>query len=139
MILLDTNVISEILRPNPALPVRRWMERHSPQSIFTAVICEAEIQLGLALLPAGRRRRALEEAVAAIFQEVLTDRVLPFDRSAATAYAMIAAARRKIGRPISTLDAQIAAIARSHGATVATRNVSDFVDCGVDIVDPWHA
>ncbi|MCX7365580.1 MAG: type II toxin-antitoxin system VapC family toxin [Alphaproteobacteria bacterium] len=138
MILLDTNVISEILRPDPALPVKRWMERQPAQSIFTAVICEAEIQLGLALLPLGRRRRALEEAVMAIFQEVLTDRILPFDRSAAGAYAVIGAVRRKMRRPISTLDAQIAAIARAHGATVATRNVADFTGCGVDIVDPWH-
>lgn len=94
---------------------------------------------GLALLPAGKRRSLLEAATGRLFTEILEGHVLPFDRAAASAYAAISTERRRIGRPIATLDAQIAAIARAHGAAVATRNVGDFTDCGIDVVDPWQA
>jgi predicted nucleic acid-binding protein len=139
MIVLDTNVISEALRPAPADPVRRWMEKQPTGALFTTSVCEAELKLGAAILPQGRRRSELENAIAIIFQQAFAVRVLPFDRAAASAYALIGAARRRVGRPIATLDAQIAAIARAHGATVATRNVVDFIDCGLDLVDPWQA
>ena len=138
MILLDTNVISEVLRPTPAVPVRRWMTQQPREDLVTAAICEAELAFGVALLPPGLRRRALEEAISAIFDDVFIGRVLPFDRAAAAAYAEIRAARRRIGRPIDALDAQIAAIARIHGAAVATRNVDDFADCRIDVLDPWR-
>jgi predicted nucleic acid-binding protein len=107
--------------------------------LFTAAICEAEVLFGLALLPAGRRRSALEEAARRMFAEDFAGRVLPFDRAAAEAFAAIGAARRRLGRPIAALDAQIAAIARAHGAVLATRNVADFAECGIDVVDPWTA
>ena len=105
---------------------------------MTAAICEAELALGAALLAPGHRQRALEEAITTIFDAVFTGRVLPFDRAAAKGYAALVAGRRRIGRPIATLDAQIAAIAGVHGATIATRNVADFADCGIDIIDPWQ-
>jgi predicted nucleic acid-binding protein len=139
MIVLDTNVISEALRPLPADPVRRWMETQPTGAMFTTTVCEAELMLGAAVLPQGQRRSELENAIAVIFRQVFAVRVLPFDRAAASAYALIGAARRRAGRPITTLDAQIAAIARAHGAAVATRNVADFTDCGIDVVDPWQA
>jgi predicted nucleic acid-binding protein len=138
MIILDTNVLSEALRPKPADMVRRWMETQPSAALFTTSVCEAEILYGLALLPPGKRRAALEHAVAAIFEDTLSGRVLPFDSAAARAFAAIAAKRRRLGRPISESDAQIAAIASIHAAAIATRNVRDFSDCGVNVVSPWE-
>jgi hypothetical protein len=137
MIVLDTNVLSETLRPNPSAALRRWMEAQSPVSLFTTTICEAEILYGITLLPAGRWRTALTESVAAIFQDEFSGRVLPFDSAAARAFAEIAARRRRSGHPISEFDAQIAAIARSRGGSVATRNEEDFADCGITVINPW--
>src|SRR5437763_1709529 len=117
MIVLDTNVLSESLRPKPAEAVARWIKAQSFSRLFTTTICEAEILYGLALLPLGRRRSVLEQAVAAIFLG-LAGRILPFDSAAARAFAEIAVTRRNLGRPIRELDAQIAAIARSHRAAV---------------------
>jgi predicted nucleic acid-binding protein len=138
MIVLDTNVLSETLRPEPAEAVRRWMAGQPSARLFTTTICEAEIRYGLALMPMGRRRVALERAVATIFEEDLAGRVLPFDSAAARAFAEIAATRRGLGRPIGEFDAQIAAIAASRGASVATRNVGDFTDCGIAVTSPWE-
>jgi len=107
-------------------------------SLFTTTICEAEIFYGLALMPRGRRRARLEQALTAIFEEDLADRILPFDSTAARAFASIAAKRRALGRPISEFDAQIAAIADSLGATLATRNVEDFAACGIKVISPWE-
>jgi predicted nucleic acid-binding protein len=137
MIVLDTNVVSETLRPNCADSVKRWMHAQPSTSLFTTTICEAEIFYGIALLPAGRRRATLEAAVESIFRVDFGGRILPFDSTAARAFADISAARRRLGRPIGAFDAQIAAIARSHGATVATRDIDDFNDCGIKIVNPW--
>jgi predicted nucleic acid-binding protein len=138
MIILDTNVLSETLRLNPEDAVKRWIEARAPASLFTTAICEAEILYGVALLPDGRRRAALQDAVAAIFAEDFSGRVLAFDSAAARAFAELAAARRRLGRPINDLDAQIAAIASAHGAAVATRNVDDFTDCGIEVISPWE-
>ena len=138
MIVLDTNVLSETLRPAPADSVSRWMRAQPSSSLFTTSICEAEIFYGVALMPKGWRRARLEQAVTAIFEEDLADRILPFDSAAARAFASIAARRRALGRPISEFDAQIAAIAHSRGATLATRNVEDFADCGIKVISPWE-
>ncbi|MBV8056503.1 MAG: type II toxin-antitoxin system VapC family toxin [Deltaproteobacteria bacterium] len=138
MIILDTNVLSEILRTTPADSVGRWMQAQSSTSLFTTTICEAEIFYGLALMPVGRRRTRLEQAVAAIFEEDFAERILPFDSIAARVFAAIAARRRGLGRPISQFDAQIAAITHSHGATLATRNIADFVDCEIRVISPWE-
>src|SRR5262249_6580338 len=137
VIVLDTNVISEALRREPADAVRRWLEKQSSASLFTTTICEAEILYGVALLPTGKRRVALENAVAEMIRVAVSDRILPFDSEAAAAFAKIAARRRATGRPMGEFDAQIAAIAASRDAAVATRNVSDFVDCGVSVISPW--
>ena len=137
MIVLDTNVLSEVLRPKPNDAVVLWMRSQAATDLFTTAICEAEICYGIALLPAGKRRTSLEEFASGLFGEEFPDRILRFDSAAARAFAVIAAARRRSGRPISEFDAQIAAIARSHDATVATRDTADFVDCGVAAVSPW--
>jgi len=137
MIVLDTNVLSETLRPKPSPRVLEWLRSHPATALFTTTITEAEIHFGLELLPAGRRRHALQEAIARIFDTDMSGRVLPFDSAAAREYALLAAARRKMGIPIAQADAQIAAIIRSRGAALATRNISDFASCGFDVIDPW--
>jgi predicted nucleic acid-binding protein len=139
VIVLDANVLSEVIRPAPAKAVLDWLAAQPATQLFTTAISEAEILYGIALLPKGRRRASLDQAVRRMFAEDFTGRVLPFDGAAAEEFAAIAAARRREGRPIATFDAQIAAIARACGAALATRNVADFAACGIAIVDPWSA
>ena len=138
MIILDTNVLSELMRAAADKRVVDWVSAQPSAGLFTTALSEAEIHCGIAVLPAGRRRKALEEAAVGLFAD-FDDRVLSFDPAAARVYAAVAAARRKAGRPISLADAQIAAIARSRGARLATRNTVDFDDCGVQVIDPWKA
>lgn len=138
MIILDTNVLSEALRPDPD---RRAMDRLASQprsSLLTTAITRGELLYGVLLLPQGQRKHGLLAAVQAILDIDMAGRVLEFDNGAADADAQIAAARRQSGRPISQFDAMIAAIARSRGASLATRNVRDFADCGVTVIDPWQ-
>jgi len=136
--LLDTNVLSELLRaaPNPA--VVAWVVAQPGESLFITSVTEAEMRLGVRLLPAGRRRQALEMAIAAMFAEDFAGRIRPFDTAAVPAYADIVWKRRAAGRPISQFDAQIAAIALCHSHPLATRNRSDFEGCGLSLVDPWE-
>ena len=136
MIVLDTNVLSELMKISPSARVMSWREAHPVAELFITTITQAEILLGIELLPKGKRRAALENASKETFDE-FDRRVLPFDTDAARAFASISAARRKFGRPISQTDAQIAAIARSCGAAVATRNSGDFEHCGVTVLNPW--
>jgi predicted nucleic acid-binding protein len=138
MIILDTNVLSELLRQKPAPGLEGWVAAQPVASLFTTTITQAEMLFGVALLPRGRRRTGLAEAVAALFDVEFAGRLLFFDSSAARAFALVAAERRLAGRPIAQLDAQIAAIARSRGATLATRNTPDFQDCGISLVNPWQ-
>jgi predicted nucleic acid-binding protein len=137
VIVLDTNVLSETLRPRPTARVMEWLRSHPRTALFTTSITEAEIQFGLELLPAGKRSRALKAAVALIFEADMPGRVLPFDSAAAREYGILAAQRRRSGQPMSQADAQIAAIVLSRGAALATRNVSDFAGCAFDVIDPW--
>ena len=137
MIVLDTNVISEMMRPKPEAIVAAWFAAQTASALFTTALTQAEIFYGLALLPTGKRRVALQTAAKALFEEDFAGRLLPFDSDAATHFADIAAARRSLGQPISQTDAQIAAIARSRAAAIATRNQRDFADCGIALVDPW--
>lgn len=138
MIVLDTNVLSETLRPTPSAGVMAWLRSEPAAALFTTTITEAELLYGVALLPPGRRRQLLTAVVEQIFAEDLAGRILPFDSAAARDYADIAAARRRSGRPISEADAQIAAITRSRGAALATRNVRDFAGCELRVIDPWR-
>jgi predicted nucleic acid-binding protein len=137
MIILDTNVISEILRPAPSPAVEAWLAEQDGATVYFTAIGEAELRLGVAILPAGRRRTSLAEAIDAMLEEDFRDRILPFDSAAAQAYAAIAATRRAAGRPISQFDCQIAAIARIRQAVLATHNTVDYEDCGVEVIDPW--
>lgn len=137
MIVLDTNVMSELMRRAPDAGVMTWVGEQPMAGLFTTTLTQAEIFYGLALLPEGRRRDALVVAAHAMFDVDLAGRVLPFDTDAALAYPDIAARRRRGGQPISQIDAQIAAIVRSRGARLATRNVRDFADCGIAVVNPW--
>jgi hypothetical protein len=137
MIVLDTNVLSETLRPAPSARVLEWMRSEPASALFTTAITGSELLYGVALLPEGRRRQSLESVVGLIFAEDLAGRVSPFDSAAAREFADIAASRHRAGRPISEADACIAAIARSRGAALATRNVGDFAGCRLELIDPW--
>lgn len=139
MILLDTNVLSELIRPVPARSVVAWVNSRPTGSLYTTSVTQAEILHGVLLLPQGKRRAQLLGTVEAMFRDDFSGRILGFGPDAALPYARIASERRRAGKPITHFDAQIAAIARSCGATVATRNVADFVGCGVTVVDPWAA
>jgi len=124
--------------PRPAPVVLTWAAKYPATDLFTTAITEAEIFHGIELLSKGKRREGLRAAAEAMFVEDLAGRVLGFDSEAARVYSRIAAERRSLGKPISHADAQIAAIARVRGAKLATRDVSDFVDCRLEIVDPWN-
>ena len=137
MIVLDTNVLSEALKSSPTPVVMRWLASLNVETVFTTAVTQAEMLRGLELLPAGKRKSLLAAAIGDIFLEEFEDRILPFDDSAAPAYAAITGRRAKAGRPISQSDAMIAAICQSRHATIATRNTRDFEDCGIGIVDPW--
>lgn len=139
MIVLDTNVLSELLRPSPATQVETWLSAQDGTQVYFTAIGEAELRHGVAIMPAGKRRAELSEAIEGMLSEDFRDRILPFDRAAARAYASIAAERRAAGRPISQFDCQICAIARANDAVIATRNTADFEGCGVVVVDPWGA
>jgi predicted nucleic acid-binding protein len=138
MIVLDTNVISELLRPAPSATVEAWLAAQDGAEVYFTAVGEAELRQGIALLPQGKRRASLSKAVEAMLEEDFRNRILPFDRAAARAYASITAERRAAGRPISQFDCQIAAIARSRQAAVATRNTADFSGCGIEVIDPWQ-
>jgi predicted nucleic acid-binding protein len=139
VIVLDTNVVSELMKPRPSQAVDLWLGRHFEMDLFTTVITQVEIFIGIEIAGKGRRRDELISLAVPMFDEDFADRVLSFDRDAAREMARILAHRRSIGRPIGLMDAQIAAIARSHGAQVATRDTADFEHCGVPVVDPWTA
>jgi hypothetical protein len=138
MTVLDTNVISELMKRTPADRVTTWIASQPVTSLYTTSVTQAEILHGIMLLPPGRKRSALEAAADAMFREDFAGRILPFGNDAAHAYARIATDRRRLGRPISVFDAQIAGIARSSGAAIATRNVKDYDGCGVSVLDPWE-
>ena len=137
MIILDTNVVSELMRPVADPAVLDWSEKQSPNELHSNAITLAEILYGIELLPAGKRKSNLLAGAERLFKVVLGGRVLPFDEHAARQFSQIAARRRGHGRPIAELDAQIAAIAQVHNAALATRNVSDFEGCGVRLINPW--
>ena len=137
MVVLDTNVVSELMRDDPHADVLVWLDDQPTRELFVTAVTEAEVRTGIAFLPEGRRRRGIAEAADRAFGGLFAGRVLPFDSDAARAYAEVAATCRAAGRLVSQADGQIAAIARSRGMAVATRNVRDFADMGIDLIDPW--
>jgi predicted nucleic acid-binding protein len=139
VIVLDTNVLSEVLRPVPQPSVLDWLANQPRASLFITTITRGEILYGIRLLADGKRRQGLWDAARKIFDADFADQVLSFDSDAADMYAEIAASRRAAGKPISQFDAMIAAMARSRGAGLATRNVQDFEACGVAVINPWTA
>jgi toxin FitB len=138
MIVADTNVVSELMRPAPSPALRAWMSRQAAGDLYTTAITVAEIRYGLERLPGGRRQDRLQAAADEVFA-AFSEFVLPFDAGAAIHYARIARQRDEAGLPISGPDAQIAAICRARGAALATRNVKDFLETGVEVIDPWRS
>ena len=138
MIVLDTNVLSETLKPLPNAAVVAWMAAQPRSTLFTTTVVEAEILYGVAVLADGSRKTQLQAALKAIFTEDLSGQVIPFDRDCAEAYAAIAANLKNSGQPISQFDAMIAAATASRRATLATRNLRDFADCGIRLINPWE-
>ena len=139
MIILDTNVLSALMRATPELPVANWLDRQPVESIWITSITLFEARFGLALLPKGRRRQSLEAAFARVLEEDLENRVLDFDAVAAAEAATLAAGRQQAGRPVDVRDTQIAGIALARHAVIATRNVRHFLDVKVPVVNPWVA
>ncbi len=139
MYLLDTNVLSETMKPRPAAALAAWMRAQPVPSLFTAAMCQAEIPAGIAVLPDGRRRAELQAIAGAIADQDFSGRVLPFDARAAASYAELFTPRRRIGRPIATPDLIVAAVAHAHRAAIVTHDVGGFEGCGLTVVDPWQA
>ena len=135
--LLDTNVLSELLRAAPNRSVLAWFAGQAAEGLFVSAVTRAEMLLGARRLPAGKRRTALQAALRDMFEQDFAGRILAFDSAAASAYADVVSTRRAAGRPISQFDGQIAAIALHHGTRLATRNVADFEACAVVLVNPW--
>lgn len=139
MIVLDTNVISELFKPTPDASVAIWIKQQPGTSVFTTAVTRGELFSGAHLMPDGRRKDNLLRGLNRLFDLAFQGRVLDFDSAAADAYARIVASRRAAGRrDDKPFDAMIAGIVRSHGATLATRNLRDFDHCGIALVDPWH-
>ena len=134
MVVLDTNVLSEALRPSPEEAVLRWLAEQKREVVFTTAITQAEILYDIQMLPAGKRRSRLHAAVERLFADEFPERILPFDSESALVYPKIVAHRAHLRRPIS----QFASVCQSRNATIATRNASDFEDCGLTIIDPWN-
>jgi hypothetical protein len=139
MILLDTNVLSEVMSPRPDPKVMEWIDSQDPGQFWTCTIVIAEVLSGLELMPDGQRQRRLRERAEVMVSGLLAGRILDLDLASAGVYGQILKKRRSIGRPIDEMDALIAATALAHGATLATRNVRDFEHCGVPPVNPWEA
>lgn len=137
LFILDTNVISEMMRPSPDEAVAHWYKRHVGDDFGTTIINYAEIYAGLALLPEGRRKQALLQSADSLFDNEFAGRIHEFDLQAASEMALVNAQRSKAGMPIGFPDACIAAIAKMQGATVATRDVGGFAKTGVAVVNPW--
>ena len=138
MILLDTNVISELMRPQPEPRVLAWADGLDPEEVAITAMNEAEILHGLARLPDGRRKQALQQSWDVLMAELFIGRVWPFTSEAAHWYADLLCHRERLARPMATADAVIAAIALAQGVPLATRNVADFADLGLALINPWN-
>lgn len=136
IVVIDTTVIAELMRVSPDAQVQAWVLKVPPDLVYTTSVSVAEVRFGIARLPPGRRSRALAGAADDVFG-AFSERVLPFDLSAAGAYADIVVGREKAGAPITGFDAQIAAVCKVHGAALATRNTNDFLHLSLELIDPW--
>lgn len=139
MIILDTNVLSEVIRQAPDTGVLAWLDSLPATEVATTTITAAELLYGVTRLPDGPRKTSLTAAVHALVNDDFRGRVEPFDASAAAQYAVVVSEREKLGRPISAAGGQIAAICRARRATLATRNIKDFEEAGIELVNPWYA
>ncbi len=139
MIVLDTNVLSELMKGEPDSSVLEWTSNQAATSLYTTAVTQAEVLFGIGLMPEGRRRKEIEDAAHAMFSEDFQSRILAFGSDAASEYRTVAVSRRQSGHPISQFDAQIAAICRSTGASLATRNTPDFEGCSINLINPWQA
>lgn len=139
MILLDTNVVSEVMKVAPATAVLEWLNQQESRFLFLSAITIGEIEHGLRILPVGKRRLDLSERFEQFISKAFAERVLAYDDAAARIYGDVMGLRKEQGRPMSVPDGQIAAIARSGDMAIATRNTSDFEECGVDVVNPFRA
>lgn len=138
MIVLDTNVFSELMRPSPAGSVVSWAREHPRRTLYITALTVAETLRGIDRVPTGRRRNVLEDGADGLLS-AFHGQVLPFDHDAAFAYADVVDGRVRIGRPIGEVDAQIASICRARSLPLATRNTKDFELTGIDLIDPWAA
>lgn len=138
MIILDTNVIAELMREVPDPKVASWIQGIDPQNLALTVIAIAEILRGIERLPKGKRRQRLEHSFKEFIQKGFRGRIFPFDREAAYVYGGIAAGREKAGLSVDPVDLMIAAIAKNLQASIATRNIKDFEECGVTLINPWE-
>ena len=139
MIIVDTNVISEAMKPLPNAQVIEWLNNQETMHLFLTTITIGEIAYGLQVLPESKRRRALQQTFDQLVGNAFTNRILPFDEQSARLYGEIMANRRKIGRPLAIADGQIISIAQNQGFAIATRNAQDFADCNVRVINPFPA
>jgi predicted nucleic acid-binding protein len=137
VIVLDTNVIAELIKPAPAPQVLRWVDHQDSAELVITSITAAELRAGVVVIPRGRRRETIAKQIERLINDVFGGYILPFDSSSSSHYADIVAAGRRRGRPMSALDVQIAAICRQHDATLATRNITDFEAVKLPVVNPW--
>jgi len=137
MIIVDTNIVTEVMKDSPTHAVVSWLNDQETSTLFLTSITIGEVRYGLRIMPQGRRRLRLEQGFERILAEAFAGRVLPFDEEAARHYGDVMGRRKEIGRPVGVLDGQIASIARANGCAVATRNVKHFVECGIEIINPF--
>ncbi len=137
MIVLDTNVVSELVRPSPNRSVVEWVDEHDSSELVITALTAAELRAGVALLPEGRRKDELGMRIESLLVETFAGYVLAFDVGSSAYYAELLAVRTRGGRPITTFDAQIAAVCRQYDSVLATRNTTDFTDTGIQLVNPW--
>lgn len=137
MIVLDTNVVSELVRPSPNRSVVEWVDEHDSSELVLTALTAAELRAGVALLPVGRRGDELGMRIESLLVETFAGYVLAFDVGSSAYYAEVLAVRTRGGRPITTFDAQIAAVCRQYDSVLATRNTTDFTDTGIQLVNPW--
>ena len=139
MIILDTNVVSEPLKPRFDPAVEAWLDQQPAETLYLTATSLAELRTGVALMPAGKRKAGLDQALSELLTNIFAGRILAFDEDAAEAYATLVSRARRAGLALSVGDAQIAAIAKTHGFIVATRDTTPFVAAGVTVINPWEA